>query len=147
MLAPDVNILAYAHRSEEKRHLAYRSWLENLVASPEPFGLSSLVAVGFVRIVTNSRIYATPTPLSLALAVIDGLVERRGCRIIGPTPEHWQCVSRLCREAGATGKLVADAQHAAIAIENGCRWVSRDRDFARFEGAGLRWTHLDLGDE
>jgi predicted nucleic acid-binding protein len=53
------------------------------------------------------------------------------------------CTSLACA-ADATGKLVADAQHAAVAIENGCTLASRDGDFARFEGAGLRWTHLVL---
>lgn len=46
---------------------------------------------------------------------------------------------KLCREARATGKMVADAQHAAIAVEHGCTMVSTDSDFNRF--AGLRWQH------
>ena len=32
----------------------------------------------------------------------------------------------------AAGKLVADAQHAAVAIEHGCTMVSTDSDFGRF---------------
>jgi hypothetical protein len=28
--------------------------------------------------------------------------------------------------------LVADAWHAALAIEHGCEWISDDADFARF---------------
>ncbi|MDE0679606.1 MAG: PIN domain-containing protein [Gammaproteobacteria bacterium] len=43
------------------------------------------------------------------------------------------------RDARATGKLVADAQHAAIAVEHGCTLVSTDSDFSRF--AGVRWRH------
>ncbi|MCM0640528.1 PIN domain-containing protein [Cellulomonas wangsupingiae] len=43
----------------------------------------------------------------------------------------------LCRAADARGNLVADAQHAAVAIEHGATWVSQDRDFARFPGAAL----------
>ena len=54
------------------------------------------------------------------------------------SPRHWELVARLCREADARGNLVADAQHAAVAIENGATWVSLDRDFARFPG--LRWV-------
>ena len=45
---------------------------------------------------------------------------------------------------GATGKLVSDAQHAALAIAGGCTWVSRDANFKRFEPHGLRWQHLAL---
>ena len=39
----------------------------------------------------------------------------------------------------ARGSIVADAQHAALAIEHGCEWISFDRDFSRFPG--LRWRH------
>ncbi|MGI8538090.1 MAG: PIN domain-containing protein [Mycobacteriales bacterium] len=34
---------------------------------------------------------------------------------------------------------VADAYHAALAIEYGCQWVTTDRDSSRF--TGLRWSH------
>lgn len=64
------------------------------------------------------------------------------CRLVFPGSRHWQLVAKLCRETQATGKLVADAQHAAI--EHGCEWVSRDTDFHRFERSGLRWQHLDM---
>jgi len=67
MLMPDVNILMYAHREEEKCHESYAKW------------------------------------------------------------------------------LVAHAQHAALAISGGCTWVTRDRDFSKFEPHGLRWQHLVLG--
>jgi predicted nucleic acid-binding protein len=33
---------------------------------------------------------------------------------------------------------VADAQHAAVAIENACQWITRDRDFDRFVPHGLK---------
>jgi len=65
MLMPDVNVLIYAHREDEKCHAAYANWLKTLVDGPEPFALSVLVAVGFVRIVTNRRIYEDPTPCPL----------------------------------------------------------------------------------
>ena len=47
--------------------------------------------------------------------------------------------AQLCRGAGATAKLGADAQRAAVAIEHGCTSVSTDGDFARFQR--LRWHH------
>jgi uncharacterized protein len=65
--------------------------------------------------------------------------------VVTPSAAHLQDVLRLCRQSGATGKLVADAQHAALAISQGAVWVTRDRDFARFADHGLRWQHLVLG--
>jgi hypothetical protein len=41
--------------------------------------------------------------------------------------------------APESGKLVADACHAALALEHGCQWVSTDSDLGRFPG--LRWRH------
>ena len=142
MLMPDVNVLVYAHRQDEARHRAYARWLETVVDGREPFSLSALVAVAFVRIVTNPRIYPDPTPLPVALAAIEQLTAHPRCRVAVPGATHLDDVLRLCRAAGATGKLVADAQHAALAIAEGCTWVSRDADFAAFEPHGLRWQHL-----
>jgi hypothetical protein len=51
-------------------------------------------------------------------------------------------LERLCRESGATGKLVADAQHAAIAVEHGCTMVSTDSDFSRFGNYTLNFTRI-----
>jgi toxin-antitoxin system PIN domain toxin len=141
-LMPDVNVLVYAHRQDESRNAAYRAWLEAAIDGPTPFALSVLVAVGFVRVVTNPCIYHDPTPLSVALAVVERLMAHPRCRVISPGIGHLEEVSRLCRAVDATGKHVADAQHAAVAIAEGATWVSRDSDFARFEHHGLHWQHL-----
>ena len=141
---PDVNVLVYAHRADETVHDAYNGWLTDLVNSRQPFALSVLVAVGFVRIVTNARIYPLATPLSTALAVIDQMVAHPRCRMVIPSGQHWQQVADLCRRTNAAGKLVADAQHAAIAIAEECTWVTRGADFASFAPHGLHWQHLLL---
>jgi uncharacterized protein len=144
MLMPDVNVLVYAHRQDESWHAPYAAWLAKAIDGPEPFALSVLVAVGFVRIVTNKRIYDDPTPLPLALAAIEHIASHPRCRLAAPSVNHLDDVARLCRATNATGKLVADAQHAALAMAQGCTWVTRDVDFARFEAHGLRWKHLVL---
>lgn len=141
---PDVNVLVYAHRGDERFHGPYRTWLESLVNGREPFALSVLVAVGFVRIVTNAKLFKAPTPIQVALAEIDRIAARPTCRIVAPGIDHWGRVADLCRATGATGTMVADAQHAALAIAEGCTWATRDADFARFVGQGLRWEHLVL---
>lgn len=144
MLMPDVNILVYAHREDEDRHKPYAKWLKAVVDGPQPFSLSVLVAVGFIRIVTNPGIYKNPTPLPVALAAIEQLAGHPACRLALPGGSHLKDTLQLCRAASAAGKLVADAQHAALAIAEGCTWVTRDRDFARFEAHGLLWQHLVL---
>lgn len=145
VLTPDVNILIYAHRAEDPRHVHYKRWLTELVNGQRPFGLSVLVAVAFLRLVTNARIFPAPTPLATALAAIDQLATHPNCRLLAPGPDHWSRVAELCRATGATGNLAADAQHATVAIAEGCTWVTADADFARFAPHGLVWQHLVLG--
>ena len=140
MLLPDVNVLVYAHVEESTPdHADYADWLTRLATGPEPFALSVLVLSGFIRIVTNRRIFDPPSTLDQSFAFVSSLLERPTARIVGPGPDHLDILERLCRESRATGKLVADAQHAAVAIEHGCTMVSTDSDFSRFPS--LRWQH------
>jgi predicted nucleic acid-binding protein len=88
MKMPDVNVLIYAHRQDESAHEFYRDWLNHLVNSEVPFGLSALVAVAFVRIVTHPRARQDPTPLSVALETVERLRESSGCRWLLPGSRH-----------------------------------------------------------
>lgn len=138
----DVNILIYAHREDQLDHDFYKSYIEDLVNSGESIGLSPLSGVGFVRIVTHSRFPGGPTGLAQAMSVIDALSDQPNCNWIYPGRRHWSIVSDLCRQKQCRGKLVADAQHAALAIEHGGIWVTRDFDFKGFCELGLRLEYL-----
>ena len=140
MLLPDVNVLIYAHRSDScEDHAAYAEWLTALASGYEPFAVSSLALAGFVRIVTNPRIFRRPSTLDEAFAFIDELVARPNARVVHPGQRHLEIFEDLCRRSRATATLVADAQHAAVAVEHGCILVTTDADFDRFPG--LRWQH------
>jgi toxin-antitoxin system PIN domain toxin len=140
MLLPDVNVLVYAHRRDSIRnHAEYADWIRGLATGPEPFALSVLALSGLVRVVTNTRIFTPPSALDEVFGFIAALAQRPTARIVGPGPDHMAIFERLCRDANAAGKLVADAQHAAVAIDHGCTMVSTDSDFDRFPG--LRWRH------
>lgn len=139
MLLPDVNVLLYAHREDAREHADYADWLRGLADGPEPFALSELVLAAFLRLTTNARVFRDPTPTSVALAFVDELVARPGCRLVRPGPRHWTIFRDLVQATQARGSLVPDLQHAAVAIEHGCEWVTNDGDFARIPG--LRWRH------
>lgn len=139
MLLLDVNVLVYAHREDTPEHKAFRGWLEQIVAAETPFAVPELVLSGFLRVVTHPRIFAPPTPLDQALAVVDALRAQPNYVSIAPGPRHWDLFVGLCRTANAKGGLVPDAYLAALAIESGSEWITTDRDFARFPG--LRWRH------
>ena len=94
---------------------------------------------GFVRVVTHSRIFPVPTPLSEAVAQAEALRTRPNCVPIAPGVRHWEIFARLCLAVHAKGSLVADAYLAALAIESGSEWITTDRDYSRFPD--LRWRH------
>jgi toxin-antitoxin system PIN domain toxin len=141
MQMPDVNILVYAHREETHGHERYAKWLTALACGAEPFALSEPVLHGFIRVVTNSRIFNPPSTPAQVFQFIDALLERPNCTMIRPGVEHWAIFRQLCERGKLKGKIVADAVHAAVAIESGCEWVTADSDFVRFKPT-LRWVHL-----
>ena len=141
MRMPDVNVLVYAHREETPQHQRYAEWLKGLATGIEPFALSELVLHGFLRIVTNPRIFDPPSTAQQALRFIDDLLAQKGCVVIRPGMSHWSIFRKLLEDGKLQGKIVADAVHAAVAIESGCEWITADTDFARF-APPLRWKHL-----
>jgi len=53
LILPDVNVLVYAHREDAPDHERYRTWLEGVLNSEAPYGISDLVLSGFLRAVTH----------------------------------------------------------------------------------------------
>lgn len=139
MIALDVNVVLSALRTDAADHEGMRDWLQQSVDDPELVGVSDAVLGAVVRILTNPRAFKTPTPLAQAMAQAAALRAHIGVMTLAPGPQHWGIFQRLCLAAKARGNDVADAQHAALAIEHGATWISKDRDFARFPG--LRWRH------
>lgn len=137
MLMPDVNVLVGAYRMDAPHHAELRKWLESAVNGTEALALTDSVLAGFVRVVTHPRVFVTPTPLDEALEQAESVRAAAGVLRVTPAERHWQIFADLCRRGSAKGNLVADAAHAATAIEAGATWISLDRDFARFPG--LRW--------
>jgi uncharacterized protein len=135
----DVNVLVYAHRLDAPGHQDYADWLRNLLADQEPYGVSDLVLSGFLRVVTNPRVFRRPTPLATALAFVEVLRGQPNCVPVAPGQRHWDIFTQLCLAAGVKGNLVPDAYLAALAIESGSEWITTNRDFSRFPG--LRWHH------
>ena len=144
MQLSDVNVLIYAHREDAPEHRRYAAWLEELAEADEPFAVAEIVLASFLRIVTNGKIFDPPTPMKMAIAFCQRLVEWPRAVLVTPSRRHWNLFIDLC--ANIHGPLVTDAYLAALAIENGCELVTTDSDFARFKG--LRCRHpLDAQDK
>ena len=135
MILPDVNVLVIAHRPDQDEHERIRPWLEEAVNSDRPFALADVVAAGFIRIVTNARVFRKPTPVAVATRFVDELVDHPTCVPVAAGPRHWPIFRDVLRASDARGNLVPDAHLAAIAIEHGATVATRDRGFARFAAA------------
>ena len=143
MLCVDVNILVYAYRKDLPEHSDYRLLLERLANDDQPLGLPDLTLGGFVRVMTNRRIFTEPTTSAQAWEAVDALLAAPAAMRLRPGERHWELFRQLVGDIDARGNDVADAYLAAYALENNATWLSADRGFARFHR--LRWSHpLDL---
>lgn len=136
---PDVNVLIYAHREDAPEHDKCAAWLTSLAGGTAAFALSSVTLGGFLRIVTNPRIFKPATPMELALDFCRQLMARQTAAFLQPGPRHWAIMVDLIERSQVRGAMVSDAYLAALAIEHGCDLVTTDSDFARFPG--LRWRN------
>ncbi len=132
MLLLDVNVVLAAHRADHAQHAPMRTWFDAVIADAKPFCVPVVVWASFLRLVTNRRIFAVPTPLGEAFAFVDAVCAQPHHLLLGPGVGHLRLLRRVCDEASAAGDLVPDAVIAAIALEHGCAVASLDRDFARF---------------
>jgi len=139
VIIPDVNVLVYAFRADAERHEEYRAWLHERLRSREAFGISELVLSGAMRVLTHPRVFSPSTPMPKVLEFMAALRDQPNVVLLRPGERHWDIFTDLCRSSAAKGNLVADAYHAALAIEQGAEWATTDRDYARF--SGLRWFH------
>jgi toxin-antitoxin system PIN domain toxin len=135
----DVNVLIYAHVGTFGQHREARDWLDGQLSGIADVGLPWPSLLGFLRLVTNPRVF--PRPESMADAwrqVCDWLACERAW-IPQPTESHADIVGHLLALPGIHGNLVSDAHVAALAIEHGLTLCSTDGDFARFPG--LNWLN------
>lgn len=140
MILPDVNVLVYAYREEVEQYPQYAEWLSQILRGREPLALHDPVLSGFVRVVTNPRVFDEPTPVALALGLVSRLRHARYARWLPSGHSTWEALGRFADgDRAIRGNLVPDAHLAAVAIAHGCRLATTDRGFARFPG--LRWFH------
>ncbi len=138
MILPDVNVLVYAFRREAQMHDRYSAWLGEVVAGGEELALLDHSLIGFVRIVTNRRIFPKPAPAELALDFVTRLRQAPRARWLPAGKPSWDSLDRLVlQDQGIVGNLVPDAHLAAVALAHRCRLATADRGFARFPA--LNW--------
>lgn len=138
IVLPDVNVLVYAFRRESTQHEQYATWLAELLGGADELALTEGTLTGFLRIVTNPRVYADPAPSSEALRFLQVLRSARRHRWVTVTDAVWSTFSAITGgDKQVRGNLVPDAFLAALALGHGCHLATADRGFARF--GRLQW--------
>lgn len=133
----DTNLLVYAYVPALQQHAAARRWFEQTLTEDESVGLAWASVLGFVRVVTNPRIFRVPLLMDKAVAVVDDWFEQQSVEIVLPTPRHWATLRQMLTEGQAGGPMTTDAHIAALAIEHGATIYTTDRDFLRFPGVRM----------
>ncbi len=135
----DANLLIYAHVSAFPQHTRARDWLDAQLNGSAPVGLPWPSLLGFLRIVTNPRVFERPEPIAEAWRQVGAWLEAEVAWIPQPTERHRDVLGTLLTAAGVQANLVPDAHLAALAIEHGLLVCSTDGDFGRFPD--LRWQN------
>ena len=64
MILVDTNLLVYAHVSSFAQHRQAHDWLDAQLSGGTPVGLPWPSLLGFLRIVTNPRVFQRPEPIA-----------------------------------------------------------------------------------
>lgn len=133
MIAVDTNLLVYAHRTDAPFHAAARPLIESLAQGTVAWALPWPCAHEFIAIVTNARIFKTPTPIGTALAQLRVLAGSSHLQFLAEGEGYLPRLERLAVTAQARGGAIHDARIAAICLHHGVSELwSADRDFSRF---------------
>ena len=139
MILVDANLLVYAQVSALPQHEPARAWLDERLAGVPPVGLPWESLLGFVRIVSNPRIFQRPLSVASGWAQVQSWLGCAPVWIPEPTERHAEVLGGLLRVPGLRANHVPDAHLAALALEHGLTVCSTDGDFARFQG--VRWEN------
>lgn len=139
MILVDVNLLVYAFDRGAPLHEPAIGWLDGKLSESTRVGLPWECLLGFMRVVTNPRIYERPAPLTVAWRQVEHWLSARSAWVPLPGQRHQEILGRLLARLGGGAKLIPDAHLAALAMEHGLELCSTDGDFGRFDG--LRWVN------
>jgi toxin-antitoxin system PIN domain toxin len=130
---PNLNVWLALTWPDHSHHLqAVHDW-EQQAADQVLF--CTVTALGLVRLVCQPKLMgeAVKNPAD-ASALLDALCQQPGVQLAEPEHNGWEVFHQLLRGGALPARLCTDAHLAALAIANGWRLVSFDRDFERFEG-------------
>lgn len=128
---PDLNIwLALVAECHPHHQQAIAYW-DHLAAPDVRF--STVTALGLVRLLCQPKVMgvAVKRPAE-ASTLLQSLCAQPGVTISSTEHQSWEVFHRLLLDSDLPPRLCTDAHLAAVAISQGWRLVTFDRDFERF---------------
>jgi toxin-antitoxin system PIN domain toxin len=130
---PDLNVWLALIWPDHSHHLQAVHYWEQQAADQVLF--CTVTALGLVRLVCQPKLMGVAVKNAAeASALLDALCQQPGVQLAEPEHNGWEVFHQLLRGGALPARLCTDAHLAALAIANGWRLVSFDRDFERFEG-------------
>ncbi len=133
MNAIDTNILVYAHRRDVAWHEKARKFLETTLQGSQSIGIPYHCLVEFFGIVTNPRIFKSPTSGEEAVKQCENLLQAPALTVLTESSDSFSGLAGILVKSRVIGAQVHDARVASVCIENGVKIIyTLDRDFSRF---------------
>lgn len=128
----DANLLLYAVHSGSSHHAPAREWLTDRLNGSRRVGLPWQSLTAFLRISTHPRAFPQPLTPATAWKQVAAWLAAPAAWVPEPGRGYATLLGDLVTRYELAGKLVPDAQLAALALEHGLTVCSTDTDFARF---------------
>jgi toxin-antitoxin system PIN domain toxin len=139
MIVLDANILLYAYDVYAPLYRSASRHLEEVLSGTDSVGMPPQSLSAFLRISTQRGALRAPYSIEEAIGFVDDWLALPQVRVLTAGDRHWVILRRMLLEGDASGRLVTDAEIAALTIEYGGELHTNDRGFARFPG--LRWRN------
>jgi uncharacterized protein len=139
MIAVDTNILVYAHRRDSTFHRRAQTCVRTLAESDAPWAVPWPCFHEFLAVVTNPRIFKTPTPTEVALDQVESWLASPTLRLLAEEEGYWAVLANLVKSNDIRAGKIHDARIAALALHHGAsELLSADRDFSRMAPLPVR---------
>ena len=139
---PDLNVWRALVTPDHFHHQQALNYWEQQAAEQVHF--CTVTALGLVRLLSQPKLMGPAVKTTHeASALLQALCQQPGESLAIPARDGWDMFDQLMREGNLSARLGTDSYLAALAISNGWRFVSFDRDFERF--GDLRRLSLSSG--
>jgi toxin-antitoxin system PIN domain toxin len=133
MIAVDTNILVYSHRLDMPLHNIALTKLEELITNDFTWAIPYSCLHEFIAVVTNPKVFKTPTPIDVALETILSWQQNDNLEFLAESQGYLEVLKSQSVQTKLQGAKIHDARIAAICMHHGVSELwSSDRDFSLF---------------